>query len=123
MSDKALSKAVRDRIREVPLKKRTAKAQALMLSGGEWSPHDLRRTMASRMGDLGVAPHVIERCLNHIQQGIVGVYQRQEYLLERKAAFQLWGTTLENILDPSRTPNAANDPNTPEHHWAIARVA
>ena len=123
LSDKALSKAVRDRIREVPLKKRTAKAQALMLSGGEWSPHDLRRTMASRMGDLGVAPHVIERCLNHIQQGIVGVYQRQEYLLERKAAFQIWGTTLENTLHPSRTPNAANDPNAPEHHWAIARMA
>lgn len=123
MSDKALSKAVRDRIREVPLKRRTAKAQTLLLSGGEWSPHDLRRTMASRMGDLGVAPHVIERCLNHIQQGIVGVYQRQEYLLERKAAFQLWGTTLENILDPSRTPNAANDSNAPDQHWAIARVA
>ena len=123
MSDKALSKAVRDRIREVPLKKRTAKAQMLILSGGEWSPHDLRRTMASRMGDLGVAPHVIERCLNHIQQGIVGVYQRQEYLLERKAAFQLWGTTLENILDPSRTPNAANDSSAPDQEWAIARVA
>ena len=43
--------------------------------------------------------------------------------LERKAAFQLWGTTLENTLHPSRTPDAANDPNAPEHHWAIARMA
>ena len=102
LSDKALSKAVRDRIREVPLKRRTAKAQTLMLTGGEWSPHDLRRTMASRMGDLGVAPHVIERCLNHIQQGIVGVYQRQEYVDERKDAFKRWGDLLTKTITRNR---------------------
>jgi integrase len=68
-----------------------------MLSGGEWSPHDLRRTMASRMGDLGIEPHVIERCLNHIQQGIVGVYQRQEYLAARKAALMMWGEKIEAL--------------------------
>ena len=94
ISDKALSKAVRDRIRSIPLKNRTPKTGVLVLSRGEWSPHDLRRTMATQMGDLGVQPHVIERCLNHIQQGIVGVYQRQEYLAERKAAFETWGHRL-----------------------------
>jgi len=94
LSDKTVSKAIRDRIRKEPLKRRTPRSGTLLLSGGEWSPHDLRRTMASRMGDLGIQPHVIERCLNHIQQGIVGVYQRQEYLKERKAAFDQWGRTL-----------------------------
>jgi len=98
LSEKTISKAVRDRIRAVPLKGRTQRSGALMLTGGEWSPHDLRRTMASRMGDLGVAPHVIERCLNHIQQGIVAVYQRQEYLTERQAAFDLWGQRLTALL-------------------------
>lgn len=98
LSDKSLSKAVRDRIRAEPLKRRSPKTGTLRLSGGEWSPHDLRRTMASRMGDLGVAPHVIERCLNHVQQGIVGVYQRQEYMDERKAAFELWGSKLTELL-------------------------
>lgn len=97
MSDKSISKAVRDRIRTTPLQRRTPQTQSLKLTGGEWSPHDLRRTMASRMGDLGVAPHVIERCLNHIQHGIVGVYQRQEYLDERKAAFVLWGAKLAEL--------------------------
>jgi integrase len=97
LSDKALSKAVRDRIRSEPLKRRTPRTGSLMLKGGEWSPHVLRRTMASRMGDLGVAPHVIERCLNHIQQGIVGVYQHQEYLDERKAAFEVWGAQLTKL--------------------------
>ena len=94
MSDKAISKAVRDHIRMEPLKRRTPKTGTLLLSGGEWSPHDLRRTMASRMGDLEIEPHVIERCLNHVPQGIVGVYQRQEYMQQRKEAFEKWGRKL-----------------------------
>lgn len=95
MSDKTISKSIRDRIRSEPLKRRSQKTGSLLLENGEWSPHDLRRTMASRMGDLGIAPHVIERCLNHVQQGIVGVYQRQEYLDERKDAYTRWGALLE----------------------------
>lgn len=101
ISDKALTKAVRDRIRPTPLTKRTPRSATLVLSRGDWTPHDLRRTMASRMGDLGVKPHIIERCLNHIQQGIVGVYQRQEYLAERKAAFDRWGARLEALTGVS----------------------
>ena len=101
--EKLISKAVRDRIRSVPLKKRTPKVGSLLLSGGEWSPHDLRRTMASRMGDLGIEPHIIERCLNHIQQGIVGVYQRQEYLAARKEALLLWGNTLSQLTTTTFT--------------------
>lgn len=108
ISEKALSKAVRDRIRATPLKKRTPRTGALLLPGGEWTPHDLRRTLASRMGDLGIAPHVIERCLNHTQQGIVGVYQRQEYLAEREAAFAQWGRVLDEILRSVRDGGAAN---------------
>lgn len=98
LSDKTVSKAIRDRIRKVPLKNRTTRSGTLLLSGGEWSPHDLRRTMASRMGDLGIEPHVIERCLNHIQQGIVGVYQRQEYMESRRTAFEQWGHKLEEVI-------------------------
>ncbi len=94
LSDKTISRAIRDRIGADSLKNRKPRTASLLLAGGEWSPHDLRRTMASRMGDLGVEPHVIERCLNHVQQGIVGVYQRQEYMQERKAAFEQWGGQL-----------------------------
>jgi integrase len=97
LSDKAVSRAIRDRIRTGPTKRRIPKTGTLLLSGGEWSPHDLRRTMASRMGDIEIEPHVIERCLNHVQQGIVGVYQRQEYLDQRKAAFEKWGKKLSTI--------------------------
>lgn len=100
LSEKTISKTVHDRIRTVPLKGRTQRTGTLLLARGQWSPHDLRRTMASRMGDLGIAPHVIERCLNHIQQGIVAVYQRQEYMLERQAAFELWGQRLTALDYP-----------------------
>ena len=31
-----------------------------------WTLHDVRRTVATRMAEMGVAPHVIERLLNHV---------------------------------------------------------
>lgn len=101
LDGQTLTKAVRDRTRTAQINKRAPATGALILTGGEWSPHDLRRTMASRMGDLGVPPHVIERCLNHIQQGIVGVYQQQEYLTERKQAYESWGATLDSCERPT----------------------
>jgi integrase len=41
-----------------------------------WVTHDLRRTMATHMERLGVAPHVIEACLGHVLKGIAGTYRR-----------------------------------------------
>ncbi len=49
-----------------------------------YTPHDLRRTMATRLSDLGVMPHVIEKMLNHQMEGVMAVYNRAEYLEERK---------------------------------------
>lgn len=63
-----------------------------------FTPHDLRRTLVTGLGDLGVQPHVIEKIVNHTQQGVIGVYQRSEYLPERKAALELWGSELEKLI-------------------------
>jgi len=95
---KTLAKLIRDRQRARRIKGRSKKAGELVLPGGEWTPHDLRRTMASRMGDLGIRPDVIERCLNHKPEGLVAVYQRAELLPERKDAFERWGTKLAATL-------------------------
>ena len=38
----------------------------------EWTLHDLRRTAATGMGDLGVEPHVIEAALNHVNGSKAG---------------------------------------------------
>ena len=62
---------------------------AIMQLAKPWRVHDLRRTAASGMAVSGFQPHIIERVLNHVsgaQGGLVGVYQRYEYLEDRKRA-------------------------------------
>lgn len=98
INDKFITKAIHDRQRDKPLKGRSKRAGSLALPGGKWTPHDLRRTMATRMRDLGVSSDTIERCLNHKPQGIVGVYQHAELMPERRAAFDAWGAELERLM-------------------------
>jgi integrase len=65
-----------------------------------WVLHDLRRTVATRMGDLGVQPHVVEALLNHIsghKAGVAGVYNRSAYAEEKRAALELWGKHLDAL--------------------------
>jgi integrase len=77
-----------------------SKAKAtLKLSGGLWTPHDLRRTAATVMVQLGVMPEVVERCLNHSEQNMVKrIYQRHSYEPEMKQAWQLLSDRLELLL-------------------------
>jgi integrase len=99
MGDKGLTKAVGDRQRGEPLKGRSTAAAALLLTGGKWTPHDLRRTMATGMRDrCGISGDVVERCLNHAPQGVAAVYQRGLLLAERKAAFDRWGEHLLGLI-------------------------
>src|SRR5262249_50279499 len=59
----------------------------------EFTLHDLRRTVATRLSSLRVAPHVVERLLNHVTGilgGVAGVYNRFRYLDEMRAALSLW---------------------------------
>lgn len=96
-----ITKSVSDRQRDRKdiLKGRTVQfAEALILSGGQWRPHDLRRTSATLMAELGVLPDVIERCLNHTEVVKVRrIYQRHDYLDARKAAFELLGERLTEL--------------------------
>ena len=58
-----------------------------------WTLHDLRRTVSTGMAGLGVAPHVIERLLNHVSGvlgGVAGVYNRFKYADEVRAALDVW---------------------------------
>jgi integrase len=58
-----------------------------------WRLHDLRRTAATRMADLGVQPHVVEALLNHIsgsRAGVAGIYNRATYRDEKRAALLMW---------------------------------
>ena len=79
-----------------------AKSLLDQLSGvREWRLHDLRRTSVSGMARLGVAPHVADKILNHQSgtiSGVAAVYQRHEFLAERRAALDLWGAHIGQLL-------------------------
>lgn len=66
-----------------------------------WVFHDLRRSAATHMGELGIAPHVIEAVLNHIsgsKAGIAGTYNRSQLLPERRAALERWANHVEGLV-------------------------
>jgi integrase len=78
-------------------------SHALRRVGASFTPHDLRRTMATRLADLGIAPHVTEKMLNHQMEGVMAVYNHAEYLPERKAAWRLWGAEIAKKRRASRS--------------------
>lgn len=74
-----------------------------------WKPHDLRRTLATGLADKGTAVHVVEKLLNHnpaSMGGVAAIYNRYEYLPERKAALEIWGVHVANLLQD--TPEKSN---------------
>lgn len=79
-----------------PMSRRSNKVDALLLPGGQWRPHDLRRTAATMMVALGVLPEVAERCLNHVEENKVKrIYQRHSYEREMREAWRILGERLE----------------------------
>lgn len=67
-----------------------------------WSAHDLRRTAATRLGDLGTPPHVIEAVLNHasgFRAGVAGTYNRALYQNEMRAALAMWADHIRSLVE------------------------
>jgi integrase len=66
-----------------------------------WRVHDLRRTVVSGMARLGVPPHVADKILNHQAgtiSGVAAVYQRHDFLTERKDALDRWSSHVSQII-------------------------
>jgi integrase len=66
-----------------------------------WTLHDIRRSVATGLAELGVLPHIIECCLNHIsgfRGGVAGIYNRNRYLPEMREALQLWSNKVDEIV-------------------------
>jgi integrase len=66
-----------------------------------WRLHDLRRTAATGMAEIGIAPHIVEACLNHVsgtRAGVAGVYNRAVYAAEKKAALERWASHVEGLV-------------------------
>jgi integrase len=65
-----------------------------------WTLHDLRRTAATRMCDLGIAPHVVEQILNHQsghRRGVAGTYNRSSYEREVRTALAVWADHVASL--------------------------
>ena len=65
-----------------------------------WTLHDLRRTARSLMSRAGVPADHAERCLGHIIGGVRGVYDRHEYLDEKRRAFEALASQIQRIIEP-----------------------
>ena len=66
-----------------------------------WRLHDLRRTAATGMAEIGVAPHIVEAALNHIsgaKAGVAGTYNRAAYAEEKRAALERWATHVQGLV-------------------------
>lgn len=62
--------------------------------------HDLRRTAATRLSEMGYESDWIEKCLNHTIRGVRGVYNRAQYAEQRRKMLQEWADALDG-LNPS----------------------
>jgi integrase len=68
----------------------------------DWRLHDLRRTVTTGMATLGIAPHIADKVMNHLTgtiSGVAAVYQRHEFLEERKTALEAWGSYVQSLMD------------------------
>jgi len=86
MTTPAMGKAVR----------RLLESKSLAMT--PWTPHDLRRTVATRLAEeVKTPPHVVEALLNHTPPRIVATYNKASYLPEMREALDAWGAKVESL--------------------------
>lgn len=105
---KTISKLIGDRQcrfknRTKPLSGRHNDNTLVLSNGttGEWTPHDLRRTGATMMQELGITLEIIDRCQNHLLGGskVRRHYLHHDYAKEKTAAWHMLGERLSAILN------------------------
>jgi integrase len=70
----------------------------------QWVLHDLRRSAATGMAEIGIQPHVIEAVLNHVsghKGGIAGIYNRAQYSAEKAQALARWDEHIRTVVEGS----------------------
>jgi integrase len=66
-----------------------------------WVLHDVRRTVATGLADLGIQSHIVEALLNHqsgARRGVAGIYNRSSYAGEKRQALDLWAAHIEGLI-------------------------
>jgi integrase len=93
------AKAALDKAVDVEQKKAGAKSLE------HWTIHDLRRTAATEMARLGIARLIIGKVLNHADRTVTGIYDRHQYLAEKRRALEVWGQYLGGLVKPTTDDN------------------
>jgi len=73
----------------------------------DWTHHDLRRSAATHMAEIGIPPHIIEAVLNHVsghKAGVAGIYNRADYETQKRHALTAWGEYLLKIVEGRPAP-------------------
>lgn len=99
----------RQKVPERRLAHRTKATTSLLLSRGRWTAHDLRRTAATRMAEIGISGDVIDECLNHmIESRTRRTYIRDRRLSEQRKAFDALGARIQALLTEPRPARSAS---------------
>ncbi|NRF68658.1 tyrosine-type recombinase/integrase [Aquincola sp. S2] len=110
---KSFGKQLADRQRAADrrLQGRAKATDSLALPGGRWTAHDLRRTAATVMAELGISGDVIDECLNHvIESRVRRTYIRNRRLPEQARAFDALGGQLQQLTDGAASRPAPGAP-------------
>jgi integrase len=67
----------------------------------KFTPHDLRRTLRTKLTEIGISDIVAERVLGHKLQGLMAVYNQHTYDTEKRAALLRWERRLAEIIGRS----------------------
>lgn len=116
---KSFGKQLSDRQKtpERRLPHRSQATTSLLLSRGRWTAHDLRRTAATRMAEIGISGDVIDECLNHmIESRVRRTYIRDRRLGEQRKAFDALGARIQALLAGPGTPKPAPQRRTGRRH-------
>jgi len=70
-----------------------------LIKADRFSPHDLRRTAASKMAEMGIGRLTISKILNHTDKAITAIYDRYGYLPEMESALNSWADKLLAIVE------------------------
>jgi integrase len=90
----------------------------------DWTLHDLRRTAATRMAELGILPHVVERVLNHVSGTfgrVAGIYNRFQYVDEMRDALTTWESHVLALVAPKRAAEEVSLQVDHENLWPDQR--
>jgi len=88
------------RLHELPMPTQVQAILDRRLDIGNWRLHDLRRSAATHMAELGTLPHVVEAILNHVsghKSGVAGIYNRARYEGAMREALQAWGDYIDRL--------------------------